>query len=85
MALPNVKSIWLVADEALLAHRLHHDTGFYRGASDEALMIERYLKRSLWYNDRLKQTAEQLAMPAIALRLDVSLDQVYKLCLNLLE
>jgi 2-phosphoglycerate kinase len=84
LALPNVKSIWLVADEALLAHRLHNDAGFYRGASDEALMIERYLKRSLWYNNHLKQAAEQLAVPTIALGLDVSPEQVYKLCLDLL-
>jgi hypothetical protein len=84
LKLPDVKSIWFIADEVLLEHRIHQDEAFYQGASNEKKMIEHYLERSLWHNARLREVVDQLGMPSIELRLDSSPDEVCQQCLYLL-
>lgn len=48
-----VKSVWLIANESLLAKRLEDNTSFYKDASNPKKMLENYLYRSLWHNEFL--------------------------------
>jgi 2-phosphoglycerate kinase len=85
LELPNVKSVWFIADKALLAHRIHQDESFFQGASNEEEMIEHYLERSLWHNAYLRQAVDRLGMPSIELRLDASPAEVCERSLSLLR
>lgn len=59
-----IRSIWLVADEALLERRVRQDD-FWRGASDEEAMIRHFLGRSLAYNARIHEEANRLALAVV--------------------
>jgi 2-phosphoglycerate kinase len=60
----DVGSVWLLAEDGLLEQRVRQ-CGFWRGASDEDLMIRRFLERSLICNARTRQAAERLGMPVV--------------------
>jgi 2-phosphoglycerate kinase len=84
LELPNIKSIWLIADEELLEHWIRKDERVYRGASNEEVLIQHYLGLSVWYNAQLKRTVERMAMPSIQLGLDIPHKEVCEQCLSLL-
>jgi 2-phosphoglycerate kinase len=83
--LTSVKSIWLIADDEVLEHRVRADEFFYRGASDEAVMIQHYLDRSLRYNRDLKHMVEMLNMPFIEIHPNTSTGDLLQTCLDKLR
>jgi len=85
LELPNIKSIWLIADDELLEQRIINEEGFYQGASNDEAMIQNYLGLTVWYNSQLKKEVERLAMPAIPLGPDISSQEVSEQCLYLLQ
>jgi hypothetical protein len=72
----------VVADEGLLEQRIRSNEGFWRGASDEKLMIERYLDRSIWHNNRTKARAEQLGLKVVYVEPNATPDELCDLCLR---
>jgi len=48
-----VFSVWLIAQEGLLAQRVRTSTSFYALAKEPEKVIENYLHRSLWHNQKL--------------------------------
>ena len=49
----NIRKIWLIGDLDVLRRRLINETAFYQGASNEKLMISKYLQRSMWHNEKI--------------------------------
>jgi hypothetical protein len=83
--LPDVQSLWLIADRKLLEERIRRKEEFYRGASDEEKIIRRFLERSLWHNSQVRSEAERRGMGCIELRVDHSPDEVCEKCHRLLR
>lgn len=61
----NIDSFWLTADENLLKTRIAQNRSFYQGSSNIDLLVEKYLKRSLWHNNLIKTEARKLKMTII--------------------
>lgn len=49
----NIKKIWLICGEKVLQARLAGSRSFYSGASDEEAMMSKYLRRSIWHNNKI--------------------------------
>ena len=49
----NIQKLWLACSENVFEKRLYEDIDFYKGASDEDFMKDKYLKRSLWHNNKI--------------------------------
>jgi len=49
----NVKNIWLICDQNVLDYRLNANREFYQGASNEDVVKEKFLQRSIWHNKKL--------------------------------
>ena len=82
--LRGVASLWMVADDSLLEQRIRANLNFWRGASDEELMIRRYLERSIWHNNRTRARAEQLGLKVVYIEPDATPDELCDLCLRTL-
>ena len=81
---PNVASVWLVAEERTLEARIRK-AEFHRGASDEEAMIRNFLARTIWYNDRIREAASRLAMPIIAPPPHADVERVAEEALSLIQ
>ena len=49
----NIKKIWLICGEKVLESRLAGSRSFYSGASYEEAMMSKYLRRSIWHNNKI--------------------------------
>jgi 2-phosphoglycerate kinase len=85
LRLPNVRSLWFVAQEQTLHERMGKAEAFYGGASDEAAMRDHYLARSFWYNARLKEAVNTFALTRIALPLRAPVHEIVAMCLEQLR
>lgn len=77
-----VRSIWLVTDEQLLAHRVRQDD-FWRGASDEQGMIDRFLGRSIACNTRIREVARRLGLPVVSVSTDQTAEMLVERSLRI--
>lgn len=82
LALPNITSLWLVADDKVLEARVRTAVDFYRGASDEEAMIRHFVARSVWHNRLICRQASDLGLPTIRV---ADLDTVDMLALRCFE
>jgi 2-phosphoglycerate kinase len=62
---PQLRACWLLVDDAVLEARLRADMTFYQGASDVERLIQHYLTRSRWANDRVRRAAVHAASMVI--------------------
>ena len=85
LRLPSMQSLWFVANEQTLHERMIKAVEFYGGASDEEAMRQHYLARSFWYNARLKETVNKLALTSIALPLRAPVHEIVAMCLEQLR
>ena len=85
LQLPSVTSLWFVAQEQTLRERLLDAAEFYRGASDEQVMIDHYLARSLWYNAQVKEAVKKFALTAIEPTPQAPANKIVELCLEQLK
>jgi 2-phosphoglycerate kinase len=79
----DVSGLFLLADDALIEMRVR-SSGFSKGASNVALMIERYLERSLWYNAYLRDEVTRLGLKALAISDGMQPEEIVDGCLSLL-
>ena len=50
--LRSVESLWMVAEDSFLEQRIRANEDFWHGVSDEELMIQLCLERSIWHDYR---------------------------------
>jgi len=82
MELPEVASIWLLADDETIRQRLLADADFLRWASNKEKLIEHFVARSIWYNRLIAESAARIRMPTITIPPTASPDEIYKSCLQ---
>jgi 2-phosphoglycerate kinase len=54
---PQLRTCWLLVDDAVLEARLRADTAFYQGCTHVEHLIRQYLARRRWVNDQVRQAA----------------------------
>ena len=62
LCLPNVRSLWLVADPGVLADREALNIQFWGRSADPERMRANFLARSLWYNELIQEEARTLGL-----------------------
>jgi hypothetical protein len=62
---PQLRACWLFVDDAVLEARLRADTAFYQGARAAEWLMQHYLARSRWANDRVRRAADHAASMVI--------------------
>ena len=73
---PQLRTCWLLVDEAVLEARLRADMAFSQGCTDVERLIRHYLARSCWVNDRVRQAAGHEAGAVIQVGPDDTVDAV---------
>jgi 2-phosphoglycerate kinase len=58
---PQLRACWLAVGDAVLEARLRADTAFYQGAGNVERLIQHYLARSRWANDRVHRAGVHAA------------------------
>jgi hypothetical protein len=79
----DVSGVFLLADEALIEKRVR-SSDFSEGASNVALMIERYCERSFWYNAYLRDEVTRLGLKALDISDGMRPEEIVDACLRLL-
>lgn len=85
LALPNVASLWLVADDEVLEARVRTAVDFYCGASDEETMIRHFVARSQWHNGRIRKECFEHGMPVVSVARLMTIDGLLECCINVLK
>ena len=55
----------MVAEDSFLEQSIRANEDFWHGVSDEELMIQLCLERSIWHDYRTRARAEQLGMKVV--------------------
>jgi 2-phosphoglycerate kinase len=84
LGLPDVASVWLVADDEALEARLRAATDFISGVSDEQTLIRNFLARSRWQNARISREAAEAGLPAITVSGQTETADIVARCSHLL-
>lgn len=79
----NIAGLFLLASDALLEERVR-SSGFSAGASDEEMMIQQYLGRTLWYNAQLRDQVANLGLKTISISADRQPAEIADECMRLL-
>ena len=80
--LRSVESLWMVAEDSFLEQRIRANEDFWHGVSDEELMIQLCLERSIWHDYRTRARAEQLRMKVVYVESNATPDDLCDLCLR---
>jgi hypothetical protein len=80
----DISGVFLLAGEALIESRVR-SSDFSQGASNVALMIERYCERSFWYNAMLREQVTRLGMKALEISDGMRPEEIVAECLSLLS
>lgn len=81
----NIKKLWLVCDNKLLERRLIEAKEFYKGATDENLMISNYLKRSIWHNKNIFEEIKEFNEGYIRISVGLTKEELFKRAIDMLE
>jgi hypothetical protein len=73
---PQLRTCWLLVDEAVLEARLRADPAFSQGCTAVERLMRHYRARSRWVNDRVRQAAGHEAGAVIQVGPDDSVDTV---------
>jgi hypothetical protein len=77
----DISGLFLFADAALIKARIR-SSDFSRGASDEEMMIQRYLERSLWYNARIQEQVADLELRSVLISANKTPNEIASACLQ---
>lgn len=62
-----VKAIWLTASDRLFRNRIFDESNFYNVGENEKHLIQKFLNRTLLYNQRMIEKIEALALGLICI------------------
>lgn len=79
------KRIWLISDLTVLKNRLINAKEFIAGASDEDMMVKKYLQRSIWHNERIYQQATEIGDTYIKITKELTEENLVKKAIELLR
>ena len=81
----SIGAVWLTASSDFLEERVRSTERFYRGASDEELLIQRYLPRNIEYNRLMLESIDEYGIESVDVIEFESVDDVVVRCLEILE
>lgn len=71
-----VKAMWLTASEQLFRNRIYQESNFDNVGEDEKCLIEKFLQRTLLYNQRMIEKVENLGFIYIDVESTSTLDEL---------
>lgn len=80
----NIQKLWLVCSENLFEKRLNEDVDFCKGATNENLMNEKYLKRSLWHNNKILKECVEFEEKLIRIDENTDIEKTFELVKGLI-
>ena len=81
----NVKKIWIICEPTVLQKRLVQKKTFYTGATDEEVMMSKYLKRSIWHNDKILNECKTTGDKYIYMTDEMNIEDLFQKSLLLLD
>ena len=81
----NVAAFWLSASDALFRARIHAASGYAVASERERLLVQRFLGRTIRYNQQMMDAVDQLGLASIDVEQAPTLDQLIDRCLLLLS
>ncbi len=81
----DVSAVWLVASDEFLEQRVRGAERFYAGASDQEMLIQKYLPRNIEYNRRMLDEVTRLGLEHINVDSTKSLEEVATECFAILD
>ena len=79
-----VAMVWLTASDDLLRQRIYHASQIEQAAAHEQRMIQKFLARTLRYNELMIEAVHRLGLASIPVESTSSLDDLCNRCLELL-
>jgi len=79
----DIAGLFLLADDCLVEERVRA-SDFSVGASDEEMMIRRYLERSLWYSAHIRDQVERLGLRSIPISPEMRPREIADQCMRVL-
>ena len=78
----DITGIFLLSDDSLIESRVR-SSNFSNGASDPETMIQRYIERSVWFNQLLKEQVAQHGLNALSISTDMKPEDIADECMEL--
>ena len=78
-----IKALWLTADETTFRNRIHTESSYNTKTPREHRMIDKFLDRTLAYNERMVKAIKRHALPLIHVH-DAKATDLAKRCLSTL-
>jgi 2-phosphoglycerate kinase len=78
--LDNVSAVWLTASDDFLEVRVRSTERFYTGASDQEMMIQKYLPRNIEYNRLMMEAVNRLDLEWVKVDSNKSLEDIADQC-----
>ncbi len=85
VSLNGVKAIWLTARNELFQNRIKRDSNFVNLCKDEKHLIQKFLDRTLLYNQHMREEVERLGFMCIDVESVSTADELLKKCMELME
>ncbi|WP_315789783.1 2-phosphoglycerate kinase [Fischerella sp. JS2] len=80
-----VKAIWLTASDQLFQNRIKRESNFYNVGEDEKHLIQKFIDRTLFYNQRMREKIELLGFICIDVEFVSMTDELSNKCMELME
>ncbi|MBW4642975.1 MAG: 2-phosphoglycerate kinase [Goleter apudmare HA4340-LM2] len=80
-----VKAIWLTASDQLFQNRIKRESNFYNVGEDEKHLIQKFIDRTLFYNQRMREKVELLGFICIDVESVSMTDELSNKCMKLME
>ena len=84
LAVDRVAAIWLTAGNDLFQTRIYHASRFEEKDTRDRTMIQKFLERSLRYNEQMMDAVKRLGLVSVDIETTSSPEQLSDLCLDLL-
>lgn len=81
--LDNVATVWLTASDNLFCTRIYNASRFDETNPEEKMMIQKFLDRTLGYNERMMAAVNRLGLNSINVETSSSLDELSDTILKL--
>jgi len=81
---PNTRSIWLTAENDQFQERIYQESNFERVSDSEKYLIEKFLKRTQLFNEKMMVVVIQRNLMSIEVDDTISSDDVSEICLKML-
>ena len=79
----SVRGIWLTASDRLFQNRIYSESNFNNADREQKYLIQKFLNRTLLYNERMKQGVKRLGFIGVNVEATTTIDELSSQCLKL--